>query len=166
MEEMVGNPKYISLIETKLDKPVNPADIAPNGGGVDLPETPTTVTLKVTSGSERPINKIEFPNPRDNLKKVTIELIPLDGSKPKETITVEDADKPIYPTSLENIKEIRIIINEVKRGDEPKNVEISVQSCSPESTATTTKTSTTTGTGTTTTSTTTKPASTTRGRRN
>ena len=112
MEEMVGNPKYITDIKaTNLPDnaaPINPADLIPSNGGVDFPIKNPELKVELTPGNEKPIFKIEFTNPNDNLEKVDITLIPLDSSKSPEVINNADANKPIYPSSSEPIKEIII----------------------------------------------------------
>ena len=167
MDEMVGNPKYITTI-TVDNKPINPSDISPNGGGIDLPNTNKDIKLTVTPGSERPIFKIEFPND-DNIKEVKIVLKPVDDKKTPEVIITDKPNEPIYPNSPENIKEIIITVISTTDGKKPQDIEVSVESCSPEattitttlttgtgSTTTTSSTSTTTGTGSTTTTSTSK----------
>lgn len=145
MDEMIGNPLYISVIKTDSKEIVNPSDVAPSGGGISLKSTSSFIKLSLTPGNERPIYKIEFPNRKDNLKEVKIELIPLDVSKASETITTDKPNQPIYPTSTERVKEIVITVNSIKEGDTaPTNIEISVKSCSPETTTTTIQPGTTT----------------------
>lgn len=142
---MVNNPLYISLIKTDSNEIVNPSEVAPSGGGISLKSTSSFIKLSLTPGNERPIFKIEFPNRKDNLKEVKIELIPLDASKITETIISDKPNKPIYPTSTEKVKEIVITVNSIKKGDTvPSNIEISVKSCTPETTTTTIQPGTTT----------------------
>ena len=163
MEEMIGNPKYITDVKANNlpddSAPINPANLVPNNGGVDFPIKNPELKVVLTPGNEKLIFKIEFPNPNDNLEKVDITLIPLDSSKSPEVINNADANKPIYPSSAEPVKEIIIKVVSTIENKNAENVEISIQSCSFETTietttgtgSTTTTPTTTTGTGSTTT---------------
>lgn len=135
----MGNPRYITDVESTPF--IFPKVLVPGNGGVDLKPN-AELKIKITPGNERPIFKIEFLN-ENNLKEVKIELKSLD-SKIVEVINTENPDRPMYPTSQDKIKEIVITIISVFSVDKQDNVEISVQSCSPESTLITTPVSLTT----------------------
>ena len=140
MGEMNGNPRYITDISS--NSRISPNDLVPGEGGAKFDDLPASVTLIATPGNEKPINKIEFPNKQDNLKEVKIVLVPVDSSKQPEEITSTNPNEPIFPTSLEPVKEIQITITKTNNGDKPKNVEISVQSCFQETETTTQETQT------------------------
>ena len=127
MKEMMGKPNYITDIKTNPF--VFPKDLVPGNGGGEFNNLPAYLNIIATPGNEKPINKIEFPNKQDNLKEVKIVLVPVDSSKQPEEITSTNPNEPIFPTSLEPVKEIQITITKTNNGDKPKNVEISVQSC-------------------------------------
>lgn len=134
MEEMIGNSKYVTEIKSPDSPPINPSDLVPTNGGVDFTKKQPDIIVKLTPGNEKPIFKIEFPNPNDNLKIVKITLFPVDKSKEPEVIPAANANQPIYPNSLEPVDKIKIEIISTTDNRNPKNVEISVQSCSLETT--------------------------------
>lgn len=135
----MGNPSYITdIVSTPF---IFPKVLVPGNGGVDLKPN-AELKIQITPGNERPIFKIEFLN-EENLKEVKIELKSVDG-KIVEVINNKNPDRPIYPSSQDKIKEIVINIISVFSVDQVDNVEISVQSCSPESTQITTPVSLTT----------------------
>lgn len=127
----MGNPRYISDVESNPF--VFPKNLVPNNGGANLKKIPAELIIKMTPKNEKPIYKIEFPNPDDNLKEVKVTLFPVDKSKEPEVIPATDANQPIYPSYTEPVNKIKIEIISTTDNKNPKNVEISVQSCSPES---------------------------------
>ena len=134
MEEMIGNPKYVTEVKSPGLPIINPTDLVPTNGGVDFTKKQPEIIVKLTPGNEKTIFKIEFTNPDDNLKQVKVTLYPVDESKEPEVIPATSANQPIYPNSLEPVDKIKIEVVSTTDNKNPRNVEISVQSCSLDTT--------------------------------
>ena len=134
MEELIGNPKYISDIETKENIPI--IKFTPGYDGADFTSQNPEIVIKITPGNELKINKLQLPKTDSNVQTVEVILKKLDGSQP-EKITITEPNQIVYPTSSE-ISQIVVKILETTDGEPPRNVVISVQSCSEEATTTVT----------------------------
>lgn len=134
MVELMGNPQYITDVETTPF--VFPYELVPGSGGANLKRLPAELIIKFHPGFESPVNKISIPNKDTNVKEYKVELIKLDDSKP-EIYTSNNASQPIIIDSTDRIKTIIFTIISTTDNAYPKNVEISIQSCSPQPTVTT-----------------------------
>lgn len=141
MDELVNNPRYVSMIETKPFILFN--QFFPGSGGAELTTLPAILTIKMTPGNEISINKIEFANKKTNIKDFKIELVKLDSSKGTETINGKNIYDPVFVSSTDRIREIIITIISTKNKKNASSVEISVKACLPETTKVPESTSTT-----------------------
>lgn len=133
MDELVGNPKYITNIETTPF--ISPDEFLPKSGGAQMKNLPAEIKIIFTKGNEIPINRFEFTNKKSNVKEYRIEVVKLDSSKKNEIFNVKNIFAPFYVQSDDAVKEIKITITATRDKKIPNKVEISVKACIPEVTS-------------------------------
>lgn len=139
MDELVGNPEFISTVETNppLNPKENPRVLVPGNGGATFENvTEVTIVAKFTPGKEVPVNKIVLPNPNSNAEIVAVKIFKAPDDKNPEVILSNNGKEPIYPTTTEPVSKIQIVITS-SDGLPLHGVEISIQSCSHETTVST-----------------------------
>ena len=146
MDEIIGNSNIVTITSTNN---IDPKNFIPGSGGATFRSKQPEITIRFIKDKERPVSRIDFPN-SDNVKEVKITLVPADGKKQPQEFDKVDASKPFLTPITEDIKQIRIKVISTNNNKNVENLEISVKSCSQETTIVST-TRTTTGTGSTTT---------------
>ena len=105
----------------------------PGSGGAELKNLPAELIIKFNPENSVPVKKFVLPNKDSNVNEYKVEFIGSNGKSVEER-TSKNPTEPILVNSPENVVSIVLTIISTNDGKNPRNVEISVQSCLPKTT--------------------------------
>ena len=94
---------------------------------------PAELIIKFNPENSVPVKKFVLPNKDTNVNEYKVEFIGSNGKSIEER-TSKNPTEPILVNSPENVVSIVLTIISTNDGKNPRNVEISIQSCLPKQT--------------------------------